>query len=112
MSERKPASLEPIERASQDELRALQLTRLKWTLAHTYRNVAPYRDKCERAAVHPEDLKELGDLAHFPFMVKDDLRASYPFGLFAVPRAQVVRIHASSGTTGKPTVVEIGRAHV
>jgi len=102
---RPAASLEPIERASEDELRALQLQRLKWTLAHTYQNVAHYRAKCERAGVHPHDLKSLADLRHFPFMVKDDLRAGYPFGLFAVPREQVVRIHASSGTTGKPTVV-------
>jgi phenylacetate-CoA ligase len=112
VGERERTSLEPIERASLDELRALQLTRLKWTLEHTYANVAPYRAKCERARVHPEDLKALSDLAHFPFMVKDDLRAAYPFGLFAVPREQVVRIHASSGTTGKPTVVGYTRADI
>jgi phenylacetate-CoA ligase len=103
--QRPTAELEPIERASEDELRALQLTRLKWSLAHTYRNVLPYRLKCERAGVRPEDLGALEELRHFPFTDKEDLRAAYPFGLFAVPREQVVRIHASSGTTGKPTVV-------
>ena len=99
------AKLEPIERASEDELCALQLARLKWSLRHAYANVAPYRRKCELTGVHPEDLKSLGDLRYFPFTTKDDLRASYPFGMFAVPREKVVRVHASSGTTGKPTVV-------
>lgn len=99
------ADLEPIERASQDELRALQFSRLKWSLGHAYTNVAPYRRKCELTGVHPHDLKSLEDLRHFPFTTKEDLRASYPFGMFAVPRDEVVRIHASSGTTGKPTVV-------
>lgn len=88
-----------------DELRALQLTRLKWSLEHIYRNVAPYRTKCEAQGVRPEDLRSLDDLQHFPFSTKDDLRAAYPFGLFAVPRERIVRIHASSGTTGKSTVV-------
>jgi len=97
--------LEDIERASTDELRALQLTRLKWSLRHTYKNVAPYRRKCEQAGIHPDDLKQLSDLQYFPFTTKADLREAYPFGLFAVPRERVVRIHASSGTTGKPTVV-------
>ena len=97
--------LEDIERASTDELRALQLTRLKWSLRHTYKNVAPYRRKCEQAGIHPDDLKQLSDLQYFPFTTKSDLREAYPFGLFAVPRERVVRIHASSGTTGKPTVV-------
>jgi phenylacetate-CoA ligase len=97
--------LEDIERASADELRALQLTRLKWSLRHTYKNVAPYRRKCEVAGIHPDDLKSLADLQYFPFTTKADLREAYPFGLFAVPRERVVRIHASSGTTGKPTVV-------
>ena len=97
--------LEDIERASTDELRALQLTRLKWSLRHTYKNVVPYRRKCEQAGIHPEDLKQLSDLQYFPFTTKADLREAYPFGLFAVPRERVVRIHASSGTTGKPTVV-------
>jgi phenylacetate-CoA ligase len=97
--------LEDIERASEDELRSLQLERLKWSLQHTYRNVATYRRKCELTGIHPDDLKSLTDLRHFPFTTKEDLRASYPFGMFAVPREEVVRIHASSGTTGKPTVV-------
>jgi phenylacetate-CoA ligase len=99
------SELESIERASEDELRSLQLQRLKWSLGHTYRNVANYRRKCELTGIHPDDLKSLEDLRHFPFTTKEDLRASYPFGMFAVPREEVVRIHASSGTTGKPTVV-------
>jgi phenylacetate-CoA ligase len=97
--------LEAIEKCSVDELRALQLTRLKWSLQHAYDNVAHYRKKFEAAGVHPHDLKSLADLSKFPFTAKQDLRENYPFGLFAVPREQVVRIHASSGTTGKPTVV-------
>jgi phenylacetate-CoA ligase len=97
--------LEDIERASEDELRSLQLQRLKWSLDHTYKNVATYRRKCELTGIHPGDLKALDDLRHFPFTTKEDLRANYPFGMFAVPRDEVVRIHASSGTTGKPTVV-------
>jgi len=100
-----PPDLEDIERASTDELRALQLTRLKWSLTHTYKNVAAYRRKCEAVGIHPDDLKQLSDLQDFPFTTKADLRDAYPFGLFAVPRERVVRIHASSGTTGKPTVV-------
>ena len=104
-AQRPAADLEPIERASADELRALQLGRLRWSLAHAYENVAAYRGKCRRAGVHPQDLRTLADLAQFPFTVKDDLRENYPFGMFAVPRQQVVRIHASSGTTGRPTVV-------
>lgn len=100
-----PPELEQIERASTDELRALQLTRLQWSLRHTYENVTPYRRKCEVAGVHPDDLKSLSDLQYFPFTSKSDLREAYPFGLFAVPRERVVRLHASSGTTGKPTVV-------
>jgi len=100
-----PGELEDIERASEDELRALQLTRLKWSLRHAYENVAAYRRKCELADVHPQELQALGDLQHFPFTVNDDLREAYPFGLFAVPRDRIVRIHASSGTTGRPTVV-------
>ena len=106
------SQLEPIERASEDELRALQLTRLKQALARVYANVAPYREKCERAGVHPQDLRTLADLRHFPFTVKDDLRAHYPFGLLAVPREQVLRVHASSGTTGKPTVVAYTRGDI
>src|ERR671911_714053 len=98
-------NLEPIETASLDELRALQLQRLQWSLRHAYENVAHYRESFRAAGVHPQDLRSLDDLAKFPFTVKDDLRANYPFGMFAVPREQVVRVHASSGTTGKPTVV-------
>jgi phenylacetate-CoA ligase len=100
-----PPDLEPIQRASRDELASLQLERLSWSLRHTYDHVQPYRTKCERAGVHPTDLRSLDDLARFPFTTKQDLRDAYPFGLFAVPREQVVRVHASSGTTGKPTVV-------
>jgi phenylacetate-CoA ligase len=99
------SELERIERASQDELRSVQLERLKWSLNHAYQNVASYRLKCERAGIHPSDLQSLDDLRRFPFTIKDDLRANYPFGMFAVPKEKVVRIHASSGTTGKPTVV-------
>ncbi len=97
--------LEPIERASVDELRALQLQRLRWSLRHAYDNSAVYRRKFGAAGVHPDDCRSLADLAKFPFTTKADLRDSYPFGMFAVPRDQVVRVHASSGTTGKPTVV-------
>ena len=100
-----PSELEPIERASRDELQAVQLERLKWTLAHAYENVPHYRKAFDEAGVHPDDLKSLADLAKFPFTEKKTLRDNYPFGLFAVPREQVVRVHASSGTTGKPTVV-------
>ncbi|HEX8986695.1 MAG TPA: phenylacetate--CoA ligase PaaK [Rhodocyclaceae bacterium] len=94
-----------IENASRDEIAALQLERMRWSLRHAYENVAHYRAKFDAAGVRPEDLKELKDLAKFPFTTKQDLRATYPFGLFAVPREKVVRVHASSGTTGKPTVV-------
>lgn len=100
-----PDSLEPIEKASVDELRALQLERLKWSIGHAYDNVASYAAKCDAVGVSPDDLLSLEDLARFPFTVKDDLRSAYPFGMFAVPQRDVVRIHASSGTTGKPTVV-------
>jgi len=100
-----PGDLEAIERASRDELQALQLERLQWSLQHAYDNVAHYRRSFEERGVHPRDLKSLADLAKFPFTTKKDLRDNYPFGLFAVPRENVVRIHASSGTTGKPTVV-------
>ncbi|MBT54781.1 MAG: phenylacetate--CoA ligase [Mameliella sp.] len=98
-------SLDQIEIASRDEISALQLDRLKWSLRHAYDNVAHYRDSFDAAGVHPDDLTSLSDLAKFPFTVKSDLRATYPFGMFAVPRDQVRRIHASSGTTGQPTVV-------
>ncbi len=100
-----PSDLEPIERASRDELQALQLERLKWSLAHAYENVPHYRKAFDEKGVHPGDLKSLADLAKFPFTDKKTLRDNYPFGLFAVPREKVVRVHASSGTTGKPTVV-------
>jgi len=101
----RPADLEPIETASRDALMALQLERLRWSLRHAYANVAHYRQAFDRAGVHADDVRSLDDLARFPFTVKGDLREHYPFGMFAVPREQVVRIHASSGTTGKPTVV-------
>ncbi|BBB66197.1 phenylacetate-coenzyme A ligase [Undibacterium sp. YM2] len=97
--------LDAIETASKDELQALQLQRLKWTLQHVYNNVPHYRTSFDAAGVHPDDLKTLADLAKFPFTGKKDLRDNYPFGMFAVPREKVVRVHASSGTTGKPTVV-------
>jgi phenylacetate-CoA ligase len=100
-----PGDLEPIERASRDELAALQLARLRWSLAQAYDNVAHYRRAFDAAGVHPRDLGSLTDLARFPFTTKQDLRENYPFAMFAVPREQVVRIHASSGTTGRPTVV-------
>jgi phenylacetate-CoA ligase len=100
-----PGDLEPIERASRDELQALQLQRLQWTLQHAYENVPHYRRVFDAKGVHPSDCKSLADIAKFPFTAKADLRANYPFGMFAVPREQVVRVHASSGTTGKPTVV-------
>jgi len=97
--------LDPIEKASRDELQALQLERLKWSLKHAYDNVEHYRKKFDAAGAKPGDLKTLDDLAKFPLTNKSDLRETYPFGMFAVPMDQVVRIHASSGTTGKPTVV-------
>ncbi|MFN3764853.1 MAG: phenylacetate--CoA ligase PaaK [Aliihoeflea sp.] len=97
--------LDPIEVASRDEIAALQLNRLKWSLKHAYDNVPFYKTSFDAAGVHPYDLNDLSDLARFPFTVKSDLRANYPFGMFAVPREKVARIHASSGTTGKPTVV-------
>ncbi|MEC9383602.1 MAG: phenylacetate--CoA ligase PaaK [SAR324 cluster bacterium] len=98
-------NLHRIETASQDELRALQLKRLKWSLHHAYNNVEHYRKVFDEAEVHPDDLKTIADLAEFPFTCKNDLRQNYPFGMFAVPRKKVSRIHASSGTTGQPTVV-------
>jgi phenylacetate-CoA ligase len=101
----KPGDLEPIETASRDEIAALQLSRLRSTLARAYEKVPHYRQAFDRAGVRPDDCKTLADLARFPFTVKTDLRDNYPFGMFAVPRTDVVRIHASSGTTGKPTVV-------
>src|SRR5260221_10608139 len=97
--------LDPIEIASRDEISALQLERMKWSLRHAYQHSPFYRASFDAAGVHPHDLRDLSDLAAFPFTTKEDLRQRYPFGMFAVPREQVVRIHASSGTTGKPTVV-------
>lgn len=101
----KKADLDPIEIASVDEIRALQLQRLKKSLHHAYDNVAMYKQRFDAAGVHPDDLHSLADLAKFPFTYKNDLRDNYPFGLFAVPREQIMRLHASSGTTGKATVV-------
>src|SRR5262249_57997140 len=100
----RPGELEPIETASRDELQALQLQRLQWTVQHAYQNVAHYRKAFDAKGVHPRDLKTLADLAKFPFTAKKDLRDNYPFGMFPVPREKVVRVHASSGTTGKPKV--------
>ncbi|HSY47127.1 MAG TPA: phenylacetate--CoA ligase PaaK [Steroidobacteraceae bacterium] len=107
--QRRDGELEPIERASEDELRALQLARLQWSVHHAYQHVAPYRASCERAGVHPADLKTHADLARFPFTAKEDLRAHYPFGMLAVAREQLARVHASSGTTGRSTVVAYTR---
>lgn len=97
--------LDPIETASRDEIKALQLSRLQAMLSHAYEHIPVYRARLDPAGVSPSDLNSLGDLSRFPFTYSDDLRQTYPFGMFAVPRAQVVRIHASSGTTGRPTVV-------
>jgi phenylacetate-CoA ligase len=114
MSARAPKrhELDPIEIASRDEIAALQLGRLKGTLRRAYDHVPHYRAAFEQAGVHPDDLRELADLAKFPFTTKDDLRRHYPFGMLAVPRQEVVRIHASSGTTGKPTVVGYTRRDI
>lgn len=98
-------TLEPIEKASIDHLRSVQLERLKASISHTYRNVKSYRAKCETVGAHPDDLKTLDDLSKFPFTTKQDFRDNYPYGMFAVPMDKIVRIHASSGTTGKPAVV-------
>ena len=100
-----PLPLDRIETASRDELTALQLERLKWSVAHAYENSPVYRRKFDEAGVHPDDIKSLADIARFPFTTKKDLRDNYPYGMFAVPHDQISRIHASSGTTGKPTVV-------
>ncbi len=99
------ADLDAIEIASIDEIRAVQLERLKWSLRHAYDNVPMYKERFDAAGVHPDDLQQLSDLSKFPFTYKNDLRDNYPFGLFAVPRSEIIRLHASSGTTGKPTVV-------
>ena len=106
----KPGDLSAIETASRDEIEALQLERMRWSLTHAYTNVPHYQQSFDAAGVHPDDLKSLADLARFPFTVKTDLRSNYPFGLFAVPRSQINRIHASSGTTGQPTVVGYTKA--
>ena len=107
MEERTPRKedLDPIERASVDEVRALQLSRLQWSLTHAYNNVPAYRALFAASDVHPSDLKDLADLARFPFTDKAVLRDNYPFDMFAVPRTSIARVHASSGTTGRPTVV-------
>lgn len=104
--------LDPIEIASIDEIRALQLERMQWSLQHAYDNVPMYRNRFDEVGVHPTDLKSLSDLGKFPFTVKQDLRDNYPFGMFAVPQEKIVRIHASSGTTGKPTVVGYTQADI
>ncbi len=101
----RPQELEPIERASVDELRDVQLQRLKWSLGHAYENVPFYRQAFDDAGVHPSEVTTLADLGRFPLTAKGDLRTQYPFGMFAVPMSQITRIHASSGTTGQPTVV-------
>ncbi|WP_170375277.1 MULTISPECIES: phenylacetate--CoA ligase PaaK [Ruegeria] len=106
------AELDPIEIASIDEIRATQLERLKWSVRHAYENVAMYKQRFDEAGVHPDDLQQLSDISKFPFTYKNDLRDNYPFGLFAVPRSEIIRLHASSGTTGKPTVVGYTKADI
>lgn len=98
-------NIDPIEFASRDEIEALQFSRMKWTLTHAYENVPMYRKKFDAAGVHPDDFKQLSDIEKFPYTTKQDLRENYPFDTFAVPMDQITRIHASSGTTGRPTVV-------
>ncbi|GAB3255628.1 phenylacetate--CoA ligase PaaK [Kineosporia babensis] len=107
-----PIDLDPIETASRDELQALQLRRLQWSLRHAYDHVPFYRRSFDAAGVHPDDCRSLEDLARFPFTTKEDLRAAYPFGMLAVPRERLSRVHASSGTTGRPTVVGYTRRDV
>src|ERR1700686_327112 len=104
--------LDDAERASRDEIMALQTRRLAWSLAHAYDNVAHYKRAFDQAGVHPSDFRRLSDLAKFPFTVKTDLRDNYPFDMFAVPREKLVRVHASSGTTGKPIVVGYTKADI
>ncbi len=106
------AELDPIEIASIDEIRATQLERLKWSVRHAYENVVMYKQRFDEAGVHPDDLQQLSDISKFPFTYKNDLRDNYPFGLFAVPRSEIIRLHASSGTTGKPTVVGYTKADI
>src|ERR1700734_4163253 len=106
------AEMDDAESVSRDEILALQTKRMAWSLAHAYDNVAHYRKAFDKAGVHPSDFRQLADLARFPFTVKTDLRDNYPFNMFAVPREQLVRVHASSGTTGKPIVVGYTRADI
>src|SRR5580658_3834761 len=106
------AEMDNAERASRDEIMALQTRRMAWSLAHAYDHVGHYKKAFDKAAVHPSDFRQLSDLAKFPFTVKTDLRDNYPFNMFAVPREQLVRVHASSGTTGKPIVVGYTRADI
>src|SRR6202047_1504655 len=106
------AELDDAERASRDEIMALQTRRMAWSLAHAYDNVGHYKRAFDKAGVHPSDFRELSDLAKFPFTVKTDLRDNYPFNMFAVPREKLIRVHASSGTTGKPIVVGYTRADI
>src|SRR5258707_7867471 len=106
------ADLDAAERASRDEIIALQTRRMAWTLAHAYDNVAHYKKAFDKAGVTPQDFRQLSDLAQFPLTVKTDLRDNYPFNMFAVPREKLVRVHASSGTTGKPIVVGYTRADI
>ena len=108
----RPHGLEAIETASRDEIAALQTERLRWSLKHAYDNVAAYKKKFDDAGVRPDDFNKLEDLAKFPFTSKQDLRDNYPFGMFAVPQDRISRIHASSGTTGKPTVVGYTRKDI
>src|ERR1700686_4753034 len=106
------AEMDEAERASRDQIMALQTRRLAWTLAHAYDNVAHYKKAFDQAGVHPSDFKHLSDLAKFPFTVKTDLRDNFPFNMFAVAREKLVRVHASSGTTGKPIVVGYTKADI
>src|SRR5260370_11685430 len=106
------AEMDQAERASRDEIIALQARRMAWTLAHAYDNVAHYNNAFDKSGVTPQDFRQLSDLSKFPFTAKADLRQNYPFGMFAVPREKLVRLHASSGTTGKPVVVGYTRADI
>src|SRR6266852_5405796 len=104
--------IDDVERASRDEIIALQTKRLAWSLSHAYENVAHYKKAFDKAGVHPSDFKALSDLSKFPFTVKTDLRDNYPFNMFAVPRENLVRVHAPSGPTGKPIVVGYTKADI
>ena len=105
-------SLDPIEIASRDEISDLQFKRMRWSLEHAYNNVEFYKNKFDNIGVHPSDFKTLTDIEKFPFTEKKDLRENYPFKMFAVPKSRISRIHASSGTTGKPTVVGLSLIHI